>query len=882
MPLMRPVRIWLIAIALAACALPFGRTGPGTADREGLMRTTLDNGMKVVLVEDRSAPVVALNVWVRAGSADETDAESGMAHVFEHMLFKGTERRAVGEIARSVEGAGGNINAFTSLDMTVYHITMASRDVATGIDVLADAIRHSTFDPDEFARETQVILEEIRRGQDSPDRVLFEEIFSTAYTTHPYRRPVIGTSEHVLSFTRDQMLDFHRRWYAPNNLTFVAAGDFDPEAVLEQVRTAFTDALPLPGLAHPRAAEPVQTAPRSRLLRRPFERTLVGIAWPASTFEHPDTAYLDLLAAVLGGGDSSRLYRNVKDGKQLVHGISASSYTPVDPGLFFVDAVLEPQQIEPALAAIGVEIDRITAFGPSEAELERARTNVLANQVREKETMQGQARKHGYHESLGRGIEAEEEYLDRVRRATVGDLQRVAREYLVAEKTNVVALVPEKERADLNEGALLAALASGSQRAEQLAPNEIAPGIRRYQLPNGLRVIVKRNPSVPLVALRLSFLGGQLAETRATEGVSSFIAEMLQRGTEQRSAAQLAAEVEDIAGSLDGFSGRNSFGLTGEFLKESLDTGLELFADALLHPSFPADEIEKLRREQIAAIRRREDNLASRAFELFADALHAPHPYSFPTMGTEKSVSKFDRATLERYYQTYATPANGVLGVVGDVDPDQLVEAIAFYLGGWKGPEKVALPARPTPPARRGPHEVALRKQKQQVHIVLGFPGLRLNDPDQPALEVLTQILSGQGGRLFLELRDKKSLAYTVSAFEVEGLDPGAFGVYIASAPEKREESLAGLRAELVRVLDEPIEPAEIERARAYLIGSHAVSLQSYALQASLLSLDELYGLGAAHHLEYAKRIEAVTVDDVRRVAQRLIHLDMPVIAEVR
>ena len=878
----RGLTLFLGILVLTSCAFlgrP-GREAPG--HRENLLRTTLDNGLKVLLMEDHAAPVVALNVWVRVGSADEQASEGGMAHVFEHMLFKGTERRAVGEIARSVEAAGGHINAFTGFDMTVYHITMASRDAAVGIDVLADAVQHSTFDPIELAKEQEVVLEEIRRGLDSPHRVLTQSIFSTAYQRHPYRLPVIGTEELVKSFSREQLLDFFHRWYVPNNMSFVAVGDFDPKQTLEQIRAAFDGAEPRRDLTHSRKPELEQPAPRSLIVRRDFERTLLGLAYPITAFHEPDTAYLDLLSMVLGSGESSRLYRNVKDRLDYVHSVSTSAYTPLDAGLFFVEATVEPERIEDVVGTISSELQRIRASAPSESELERVRVNLLANQVYEKETMQGQARKVGYYETLAGGVEAEAEYLERVRRATPEDLQRVAQQYLVPDRVNIVALLPEGERPELEAGALLTALTDVGKGRRELVGTPIREGILRYQLPNGLRVIVKPNRAIPLVALRLSFLGGQLGETEETQGISSFLAEMLERGTEQRSAAQLAAEVEGIAGSLGGFSGRNSFGLTGEFLSESLDTGLELFSDALLHPAFAPDEIEKVRTDRLAELKLREDRLSQKAFELFAKELFSGHPYRFPIIGTEASITQLDREALAAYYATYAKPANGVLAIVGDVEPDALVEAIASKLAEWQGPGKVELPTRKPPPAPEGPRRVSIVKNKAQVHILLGFPGLAIDDPDLPALEVLTQILSGQGGRLFLELRDKQSLAYSVSAFSIEGIDPGSFGVYIASGPDKLDESLAGLRRELRRVLEEPIEAEEIERARGFLIGTQAVSLQRYGTQASLFSLNELYGLGATHHLDYADSIEAVTLDDLERVARRLIQLDRPLVAIVR
>jgi zinc protease len=850
---------------------------------EGLVRTTLDNGLKVILLEDHSAPVVALNVWVRVGSADEREDEAGMAHVFEHMLFKGTEKRAVGEIAATVEAAGGNINAFTSYDMTVYHITMASRDAAIGIDVLSDAVQHSTFDPVELSREEEVVLEEINRSLDSPGRALSRGVFETAYASHPYRLPVLGTVESVKSFTREGLLDFFARWYVPNNMTFIAVGDFDSDAVLVQIRESFRDARPRPDLDHPRQPESVQASPRALVLRTEFEQSLIGLAYPITAFAEPDTPYLDLLSMVLGGGESSRLYRNVKDREQLVHSIGSSSYTPLDPGLFMIDAALDAERIEEAVAAISTEVQRIRDFGPSQSELERARVILLSSEVHEKETVQGQTRKLGYFETLGGGIEHEDAYLEAIRGATRDDLRRVAVEYLAPSRASFVASLEKDQGAELDETKLVDAfLGSTDEVAASLEGVELRDGVWRYTLGNGLRVIVKPNGAVPLVSLRMSFLGGLLAESESTQGVTSFLADMLDRGTEQRSAAQVAAETEDIAGSLSGFSGRNSFGVAGEFLLDTLDKGLELFADVVLHPAFDESEVEKLRVERLAALQRREDNLTAKAYEIFLRDMFRGHPYRFPTIGIAETIEKFDKESLLAYYGTYAHPSNAVLSVVGDVEPNQIVETLSLQFGAWTGPARVTLPERASPSPPHGPRKVSLEKNKSQVHIIVGFPGLSVSDPDLPALEVLTQILSGQGGRLFRELRDRQSLAYGVYAFSIEGLDPGSFGAYIASAPDKLDQSLDGLRSELGKIAAGPISDEEFDRARNYLIGTQAVSLQRYGTQAALLSLDELYGLGATHHLDYASRIQAVTLDDLARVAQRIIQLDTGVVAIVR
>src|SRR5262245_10255698 len=417
--------------------------------------------------------------------------------------------------------------------MTVYHITMASRDAAIGVDVLSDAVLHSTFDPGELAKEEEVVIEEIKRSDDSPDSLISKAIFETAYQQHPYRREVIGTQESVRSFSRQGLLDFYHHWYVPNNMAFVAVGDFSAPVMLEQIQKAFAGAQPRADLEHPRAPEPAQGEARASVVKSEFEQSLLGVAWKGTAFQDPDTAYLDLLALVLGGGDSSRLYREVKDRQQLVHGIHASSYTPQDPGLFFVDAELDAGEIDPALVSIGEQVRKLRDFGPSEAELERARTNLLASQVHERETMQGQAQKYGYFELLAGGLDAEQRYLDQVKRATPADLQRVAKQYLVPEHATVVAwLGRDAGDGGVTESQLLAALERGqSGTRAPLAATELRDGIREYTLPNGLRVVVKPNHSVPLVSLRLAFKGGLLAENEKTEGITSFLAEMLTRGT---------------------------------------------------------------------------------------------------------------------------------------------------------------------------------------------------------------------------------------------------------------------------------------------------------------------------------------------------------------
>jgi zinc protease len=400
-----------------------------------------------------------------------------------------------------------------------------------------------------------------------------------------------------------------------------------------------------------------------------------------------------------------------------------------------------------------------------------------------------------------------------------------------------------------------------------------AADVAGYALPGAARLFVVPRRQVPVVAVRAAFQGGLLAEDEPTAGLSSFLASMWLRGTERRSAEDFARAAESLAAEIDGFSGRSSIGMTLETPSEHLAGALDLFAEALLEPAFDAEELERERRETLAAIERREDRLATRAYLLFAETHFRRHPYRLPLLGTPASVAAFDAERVAAHHARLVRAPNLVLGVAGDVDPDGVAQEIAARFA-----DLAAGPGEPPwPPLEAEPAEIRraeLVRERAQAHLVIGFRGLSVRDDDRFALEIVAQILAGQGGRLFLELRDRQGLAYTVTATSAEGLAPGTFSVYIATSPDKLDQARRGLFAELERVLEAPPEASELERARRFLIGNFAIDEQRSAVHAAHVALDALYGLGPAASRRYAERIGAVGKDDVLRVARRVIRLD--------
>lgn len=874
-----------------------------TVPARAIRREVLPNGLVLLLDESHLAAVAEVQIWAKVGSADEGPGEAGIAHFHEHMLFKGTARRGVAEVAGAIEGVGGRVNAYTSYDTTVYHATVPSDGLGLALDVLADMVRGSLFDADELAREIEVVLEEIRRSDDSPAHVCAEALFAAAYRVHPYRAPILGSRESVASFDRERVHAFYRRWYAPDNLLVVVSGDFDAAAFSASVRALFADAEPA-GARRTRAAEPVQDAPRAVLLRKPFERACFEIAWPAVALAHRDTPYLDLLAFVLGEGESSRLVRRVKEDEGLVDRVDASCYTPLDAGLFGVSADLDAERVADAIEAIAREVEAVRRAPVSSDELEKARANFLASEHFERESVSGRARKLGTFEAIAGDWRGDAAYLDAVRSATPDDLLRVARAHLDARRVTVAAVLPEGAEPALDEKALLAAAGRGAERAALAAVPErigeafgptaaavataapartsrFAPAIESYRLASGAVLHVEPRREVPVVALRGALHGGLLGEDAASAGLTQLATSMWMRGTRRRDAAELAHAIESIAADVDGFAGRSGFGLSMEATSDRFEAALDLFAEVLLEPAFDEEELERERRDTLAALARREDRLGARVLDLFTATLWDAHPYRWPVLGTPATVASFTRTDVLAHHARWVRGPNLVLALSGDVDPDRAAEQIAARLAPLDA-APCPRPAPPIEPALAAGRSVTLHKDRAQAHLVVGYRGLTVDDPDRFALEVITQVLAGQGGRLFLELRDRRGLAYSVSAVNAEGVAPGFFAVTIGTAPEKLDEARRGIHEELAALVANAPPEDELERARRYLIGNFEIDRQRSAVRAAHMAIDALYGLGVDAQRRYAASVAAVTAEDVLRVARRIVEPARAVEAVIR
>lgn len=847
-------------------------------------RFRLPNGLTVVLEENHAAPVAAFQLWVKVGSADEAPDEVGLAHLHEHMLFKGTKRRSPGEIARSVEAHGGEINAWTSFDQTVYHVVMASRFAREGLDVLADAIRNSAFDPDELSREIEVVCEEIKRSHDMPSRRASKELFSASFRAHPYGRPVIGFEADVRSHTRERVLNFYAKHYTPSNIVLSAVGDVTEAQVREWANELLGGDWSRP--AQPRRERPLEPTfdgVRVGLLTDDVKESWLHLAFQTPGVDHADAPALDVLAMLVGQGDSSRLSLEVKRKRSLVKDVNAWSWTPKEPGLFAASLVVSTPQVEAAFEATAQVLATMTATEVAQDELDTVKSLIEADAVYQRETVQGVARKLGSYESTMGGIEREAQYYEAISQVTTAKVREVAQRYFTFDRATVTGLLPKGTAFD--EGIAKAVLARvAKERPAPLPARNLAaskplrtvgssrkekPGVTVEKLPSGATLIVREERSVPLFSMRAAFQGGVRYETEATNGITSLLARTLTRGTASYEAEQISHLVDSLAGSLNAMGGRSSMSVRGEFLSKHFERGFDLFAEVLNRPSFPEAEVARERHLQLQDIAAREDRPSSVAFELFSKTLFTKHPYRLSLSGEKASVESLTPAMLKDFHATWFDPSRLTLAVVGDVDTQAVLEAATKAFGQSRGTP--VAPSVPVEPMVEAPRQVKRTLAKAQTQLVLGFPGARVTDDWRRPLEVLSTLLSGQSGRLFIELRDKRSMAYSVSSTTLEGVDPGYFAVYMATSPEKVDAALAGMREELQKLKDVRVGDDELLRARRYLVGTQQIGLQRNGARAATMALDACYGLGPEKYLRYADEMESVTADDVLEVAHRVL-----------
>ena len=844
-------------------------------------RVVLSNGLTLLVRRDTTAPVVAIVTYVKAGYFDETDDIVGIAHVLEHMFFKGTDRRGVGAIAQETKASGGYLNAHTIYDHTSYYTVLPAASFRRGLEIQADAYAASIIDAKELANELEVIIQEAKRKEDNPSAVAVETLFELLHDTHRIRRWRIGREAGLRALDRTAMMRFYRHFYRPGNTILSVVGDVPVDEVVRTVEEIY-GALPDATIERSRGpAERAGSGFRYREWDGDIAMTQLVMGWRTPGTLHEDTAPLDLLGMVLGTGRASRLYRAVRE-RQLASSISAHNYTPTEIGVFSIHAETTPENTAAAAQAVWAQLAEIRDGGIGEHELERARRVMESRWVRRLESMEGQASHLAEWEALG-DWHLGEHYLESVMSVTPEMAQRVAKKYLVPDRAGVVVYRPRaasavagdatQMRSLLDHGSAAPLPTQQPRHAASSFVHAAAPvfeaeieGVRVYRAASGVPILVRPRRGAPVTHIGVFALGGASEEGPDHGGLTTLLARAATKGTERRTAIQIAEDSELLGGGISASVGSEGFGWTISVPGRHTDAALDLLADVVQHATIPNDALETERVVALSDLAMLRDDMYRYPVRLATEGAFGTHPYGASALGTEDSLRAITVGDVRTWHRRRVLEAPLVIGIVGDIDADATAASVArsFALLRPAEPASIAPPVWPNAPVMR-----VEQRDKAQTALALVFPGPSRRDPERYAAQLITGVASGLGGRFFEELRDRRSLAYTVHVYTNARQMAGTFVAYIATSPASEDLAREGLLAEFAKLRDEPVTAEELHRAQEYAIGTHAIRQQSGGSVLGDIVDAWLHGPGLSELGEYESRIRALTPADLMVVAQR-------------
>ncbi|MEN7342078.1 MAG: pitrilysin family protein [Pseudomonadota bacterium] len=841
----------------------------------------LDNGLTVIVHEDHKAPIVAVNIWYHVGSKNEKEGRTGFAHLFEHLMFNGTENYNDEYFGPFEKIGTTGQNGTTSFDRTNYFQTVPSTGLDLALWMESDRMGHllGAIDQDKLDEQRAVVQNEKRQGQNQPYGKVFDHLIKGMFPKgHPYSWLPIGSMEDLNAATLDDVKEWFKTYYGPNNAVLVLAGDITPELAREKAELYFGDIPPGPPIAKHAAWVPTLVGEHREILQDRVPQTRIYKAWAAPEWAAADTDLLQMLTQILGGGKNSRLYERLVYNDQTATDVSSSVLAVEIAGIILVTASVQPGGDAAAVEkAMDEEIARLIAEGPTRSELQRIKTGVKAGFVRGAERVGGFGGKSDIlAENFVYGGSADfyKTALQRVESATPKDLQAVAQRWMT--RGNYVLTV-EPFPTDL------AASESGADRSGLPFPDSYPdvgfPAFERSELDNGLKLIVAQRSGLPLVSFNLLMDSGFAADQSGLPGTASFAMSMLDEGTKKRDSLEISEELAMLGANLGSGANLDTASVSLNTLKDTLEDALDVYADVVLNPTFPQSEIDRLKKARLAAIGRERTQPQAMALRLMPGLMYgADHAYGQPLTGsgTEESVSQIDRSTLQRFHSDWFKPNNATLIIVGDTTMDEIKPIIEARFGKWKSGD---VPSKTLDTVAHADKEILYlvdRPQSEQSMIFAGHVAPPKSDPNDLIIEAANQVLGGDfSSRLNMNLREDKGWAYGSYSFILDAAAQRPFLLFAPVQTDKTAESIGELRGELRAILDDrPATEEELSRVR----DGNTLSLPGRwetigAVSGSLAELVR-FNLPDDYWGTFAEKTRAITLDQVNTEAQRMLKPD--------
>jgi zinc protease len=863
--------------------------GPYTfrEDQGATTKVVLKNGLTVIVHEQHATPLASITTHVKAGYFDEEDRVSGISHVIEHMFFKGTAKRPVGEIARETKAMGGVLNAYTYYDRTVFYTVVPSANVSGALDIQADALWNSSFDAGELKREIEVVLQENSRKLDNPSALASEKLYATAFKEHRMKRWRIGTVDGLRALTRDDVVAWYQKYYRPSNVVLTVVGAVDREKVLADIVRLYGAQPMAPVERDASPAEPAQSGTRYSWQRGPIQQARIAVGFHAPGVLSEDARTLEVLAAILGTGRSSRLNQYLRDQKNVINAGSAALQAFRDLSYFEID--VEAASPLEASTAVLAEVENVKRFGVTGEAVARAKAGIAQDYFARLETVDGMGDELAYYEAQG-DWKRSSAYLAEIQKVTPQRINDAARKYLVNENLSVFEYVPDAMQGYLSEGAFKTAVldkvdAAVARRNEVELPvaaqipstaqgnsivADLAGTIQRRSVQRGPDVYILENHRLPIVSFGLFFPGGRLLETEKNAGITELMLRSALRGTSKFDSATIARRLENAGARIQVVNEPDFFGYIVNGLAGNMNQALEVLIEVLQNPSFAEPQVVSERALQLARIQSLRDDNANFPVSVFMQTLFGSAPYARPAIGTEAGIGKVTGVELRDWFRNNERQVLPTIVIVGATRGTALIAPISDALTNedLEPRDIVSMPRLQLPKETK---ETVEPVNRQQTALVYGFPGVSRGSSDRYTFELFSDIVSGLGGRFFDAIREKQGLAYTVRTTNVSNTRGGAVFTYTAFSPEKEPEVRAALDAEHEKLRRDGVSAEELRKAIEFSVGEHDIALQTQQSQVLEYARAVYSGAGVQSVAKYGASIQAVSAEQLKKMFQEYL-----------
>lgn len=817
----------------------------------------LPNGQTVVVYEIKNNPIVTIDTWIKTGSVNETDTNNGVAHFLEHLFFKGTKLHPAGEMDRILESKGAVVNAATSKDFTHYYITIPSEYFETALELHSDMLLNPQIPRKELEKERKVVLEEIAKDGNTPAKKVYDNLNDLMYTTHPYKRKVIGTTDIIGTIRREEILDYFNNFYSPSNMVTLVVGDVDTQKTVGKIQQAFNQTYKKPIKKTFRKEHQLQGQKR-KVDYTDTQSGYLMIGFRGVEISDKETYALDVLSQILGGGNSSRLYRDIKEQKGLAYSISASNGSYRDDGIFYVSANFIPTNLEKLEKAIFTEINYIQKYGVTDEELARAKNMIVQDTYYARESTSNIASELGYVIALTNSSDFYKDYVDNIKKVTADEVKNAAQKYLGVNKSAVSVILP-KSMENMETKAEI------KHSAVKISENN---GVEKFQIDNGTTLLVNENKNNDIIAISIIAKGGEFLEKVAGEG--TLTAGTMLKGTKKFSAQELAQILDENGIQIEPACSEDYFIIDVQTTTAQIDRTLEILDEILNNAMFDDYELEKKRSEILNKIKQRRDVPMNIAVENFKTAIFENSVYSHSNKILEKTLPMVQREDVVKYYNRVLDSKNIVVSVNGNVDRDKIVNAFGSMLSDKKEPKVDYSKFKVT--KLTAPKTITKEiKDLQTAWLFMGWQASGVsNKKDFVTLKVMNTILgSGLSSRMYKNLREADGLAYQLGSSYSPKMLGGIFMTYIGTNPESLNYSKKKIFTEIEKLKMEFVSDTELQDAKDRLKGGFIIAMETNSEKAENIGLFEVFGFGYDFLSEYTKMIDEVSASDIIRVANK-------------